>query len=89
MTNRVLGGLRRAAFVVCDSDAVHAELLSYGVLPPDRVSTVPLPAHPDFSPHADPAADAEAARLLGPAGGRTSTCCTWAAPSPGSASRCC
>jgi glycosyltransferase involved in cell wall biosynthesis len=69
MTSRVLGGLRRAAFVVCDSDAVHAELLSHGVLPPDRVCTIPLPAHPDFSAHPDAAADAEAARLLGPAQG--------------------
>jgi glycosyltransferase involved in cell wall biosynthesis len=71
MANRLLSGLRRAAFVVCDSDAVHAELLSYGVLPPDRVSTVPLPAHPDFSAAPDAAADAEAARLLGPAEGHT------------------
>jgi glycosyltransferase involved in cell wall biosynthesis len=69
MANRLLSGLRRAACVVCDSDAVHAELLSYGVLPPDRVSTVPLPAHPDFSAAPDAAADAEAARLLGPAEG--------------------
>lgn len=67
MMGRVLGGLRRAAHVVCDSDAVHAELLSHGLLPPDRVTTVPLPAHPDFAPAPDPAADAEAARLLGPA----------------------
>lgn len=67
MMGRVLGGLRSAAHVVCDSDAVHAELLSFGVLPPDRVTTVPLPAHPDFSPAPDPAADAQAARLLGPA----------------------
>jgi glycosyltransferase involved in cell wall biosynthesis len=67
MMGRVLGGLRGAAHVVCDSDAVHAELLSHGLLPPDRVSTVPLPAHPDFSPRADPAADAAAAGLLGPA----------------------
>lgn len=67
MMARVLGGLRRAAHVVCDSGAVHAELLSHGLLPPDRVSTVPLPAHPDFSPRPHPAADAEAARLLGPA----------------------
>ena len=66
MMGRVLGGLRRAAHVVCDSDAVHAELLALGVLPPERVSTVPLPAHPDFSAAPDPAADAEAARLLGP-----------------------
>jgi glycosyltransferase involved in cell wall biosynthesis len=69
MSSRVLSGLRAAAFVVCDSDAVHAELLSFGVLPPDRVATVPLPAHPDFSAEPDDAADAEAARLLGPAGG--------------------
>ncbi|HYW11110.1 MAG TPA: glycosyltransferase family 1 protein [Longimicrobium sp.] len=66
MMHRVLGGLQSAAHVVCDSDAVHAELLSYGVLPPDRVTTVPLPAHPDFASAPDPAADAEAARLLGP-----------------------
>jgi glycosyltransferase involved in cell wall biosynthesis len=66
MMGQVLGGLQRAAHVVCDSDAVHAELLALGALPPDRVSTVPLPAHPDFSPNPDPAADAEAARLLGP-----------------------
>ncbi|HEX5871000.1 MAG TPA: glycosyltransferase family 1 protein, partial [Longimicrobium sp.] len=70
MANRLLSGLRRAAFVVCDSDAVHAELLSYGVRAPDRVATVPLPAHPDFSAEPDAAADAEAARLLGPAEGR-------------------
>jgi glycosyltransferase involved in cell wall biosynthesis len=69
MSSRVLSGLRRAAFVVCDSDAVHAELLGFGVLPPDRVSTIPLPAHPDFSAEADPTADAEAARLLGPVDG--------------------
>jgi glycosyltransferase involved in cell wall biosynthesis len=67
MMGRVLRGLQRAAHVVCDSDAVHAELLSHGLLPPDRVTTVPLPAHPDFTPAPDPAADAEAARLLGPA----------------------
>jgi glycosyltransferase involved in cell wall biosynthesis len=69
MSNRLLTGLQRAAHVVCDSDAVHAELLSYGALPPERVSTVPLPAHPDFSAGPHPAADAEAVRLLGPAGG--------------------
>jgi glycosyltransferase involved in cell wall biosynthesis len=70
MASRVLAGMGRAAFVVCDSDAVQVELLSHGLLPPDRVSTIPLPAHPDFSPAPDPAADAEAARLLGPADGR-------------------
>ena len=67
MMRRVLRGLQRAAHVVCDSDAVRQELLACGALPPERVSTVPLPAHPGFSAAPDPAADAEAARLLGPA----------------------
>jgi glycosyltransferase involved in cell wall biosynthesis len=67
MMGRVLRGMRRAAHVVCDSDAVHAELLTYDLLPPDRVTTVPLPVHPDFSAAPDPAADAAAERLLGPA----------------------
>lgn len=69
MSARVMGGLRNAAHVVCDSDAVRDELLSHGVLPAERVTTVPLPAHPDFSAAADEAADAKAARLLGPADG--------------------
>ena len=49
MMRPVLAGLAAAAHVVCDSDAVAAQLLTHGVLPPDRVSTVLLPAHPDFS----------------------------------------
>lgn len=67
MMKRVLRGLQRAAHVVCDSDAVRAELLEHRVVPADRVSTVPLAAHPDFGAdtHAEP--DAHAAALLGPA----------------------
>jgi glycosyltransferase involved in cell wall biosynthesis len=67
MMKRVLGGLQRAAHVVCDSDAVRAELLEHRVLPPDRVSTVLLAAHPDFRADPDPTPDAHAAALLGPA----------------------
>ncbi|HEU0301182.1 MAG TPA: glycosyltransferase family 1 protein [Longimicrobium sp.] len=67
MMRRVLTGLQRAAHVVCDSDAVRDELLALRVLPLERVSTVPLPAHPDFAAAPDAAPDAEAARLLGPA----------------------
>ena len=67
MMKRVLLGLQRAAHVVCDSDAVRAELLEHRVLPADRVSTVPLAAHPDFRPDPDPVADAHAETLLGPA----------------------
>jgi glycosyltransferase involved in cell wall biosynthesis len=66
---RVWRGLGRAAHVVCDSEAVRHRLLETGILPPWRVSVVPLPVHPDFTPDADPAADAEAALLLGPAAG--------------------
>lgn len=67
MQRRVLRGLRAAARVVCDSAAVRDELVAHALVPPERLRVVPLPAHPDFSPHPDPAADAEAARLLGPA----------------------
>jgi glycosyltransferase involved in cell wall biosynthesis len=67
MMKRVLGGLQRAAHVVCDSDAVRAELLEHRVVPADRVSTVPLAAYPDFRADPDPTADAHAATLLGSA----------------------
>ena len=67
MMKRVLGGLRRAAHVVCDSDAVRVELLEHRVVPADRVSTVPLAAHPDFRADPDPTSDAHVAALLGPA----------------------
>lgn len=69
MAARAMHGLGRAAHVVCDSDAVRAELLSHRLLAPERVTTVPLPAHPDFGAAPDGVADAEAARLLGPAEG--------------------
>jgi glycosyltransferase involved in cell wall biosynthesis len=67
MMKRVLDGLRRAAHVVCDSDAIRAELLAHRVVPADRVTTVLLAAHPDFraDPHAE--SDAHAATLLGTA----------------------
>jgi glycosyltransferase involved in cell wall biosynthesis len=67
MMKRVLGGLQCAAHVVCDSEVVRAELLEHGVVPGERVSTVPLAAHPDFRADPDPTADAHAATLLGAA----------------------
>jgi glycosyltransferase involved in cell wall biosynthesis len=69
MMARVLAGLRRAAHVIADSEAVRAELVARGVVPAERVSTVPLPAHPDFRAEPDPEADAALARLAGPAAG--------------------
>lgn len=66
MMRRVLRGMQRAAHVICDSDAVRAELVGHGLVAPERVSTVPLAAHPDFHPEPRPEADTAAAALLGP-----------------------
>lgn len=74
MTRRILTGLQRAAAVACDSAATLGAIRRYGLLPADRLRVVYLAVHPECSPEPDPAADAEAARLLGPddpAGGPT------------------
>jgi glycosyltransferase involved in cell wall biosynthesis len=68
---RVKTGLGHAAHVICDTHAVRDQLLEHRLVDFRRLSVVPLPVHPDFTPHHDHAADAEAARLLGPAGGDT------------------
>jgi glycosyltransferase involved in cell wall biosynthesis len=65
MTKRILDGFRGAAHVACDSGATRDELLRLNVLPAERMSVAPLGAHPSCSPEPDPAADAEAERLLG------------------------
>jgi glycosyltransferase involved in cell wall biosynthesis len=67
MTRRIMSGLGKAARVTCDSAATRDELLAYGLVEPRRVVVVPNGVHPACSPEADPSADAEAARLLGPA----------------------
>jgi glycosyltransferase involved in cell wall biosynthesis len=65
MMRRVLRGMRAAAAVVCDSAVVRDEILRYGLVDPARLSVVPLPAHPDFSPERDADAGVKAASLLG------------------------
>lgn len=67
MAGRILSGFCQAALVTCDSAATRDELLVHGLLPPERVVVVPNGVHPTCSPKPDPSADAEAARLLGPA----------------------
>lgn len=62
---RVLSGLRRAAHVICDSQAVRDALEGEAKIPARCLSVVPLPVHPDFTSSADPEADAKAASLLG------------------------
>jgi glycosyltransferase involved in cell wall biosynthesis len=69
MTRRVLGGLRKAAIVTCDTAAVRDELLAHGLVPPDRLRVVHIGVHPSCSPEPDAAADEAAARLLGSAHG--------------------
>lgn len=64
---RALSGLVRAAHIVCDSATVRRKLIRHVAVLPEKVSVVPLPVHPDFAATPDPLADAEAARLLGPA----------------------
>ena len=63
-TRHILGGLRRAAAVVCDTEAVAMELIKRSVVSPDRVSTVHLGVDEVFAPATDPAADTSVAELL-------------------------
>ena len=63
-TRHILGGLRRAAAVVCDTEAVAMELIKRSVVAPERVSIVHLGVDEVFAPAPDPAADAAVADLL-------------------------
>ena len=68
-TRRILSGLKRAARVTCDTAAVREELLGFGLVPPERVSVVPVGVGDGFSPDADERADAAAERLVAAAPG--------------------
>ncbi len=64
MTRRVMNGLRRAAYVTCDSEATRAELLMHRLLPPERTTVAYLGVYPGCTPDPDPEVDAEAARIV-------------------------
>jgi glycosyltransferase involved in cell wall biosynthesis len=66
MTRRILTGLQRAAAITCDSEATRQELLSHGIVQPARTRVIRLGVDSIFSSDADPEADGEAERLLGP-----------------------
>lgn len=68
MTARILSGLRRAAHVVFDTEAVRSDALGLGLVSAERSSVAPLGVDPSCRPGPDPVADAEASRLLGGAG---------------------
>ena len=68
MTRHILDGLRKAAHVACDTEATREALIEKAKIDPSRTSVVPNGPHPSCSPDSEPAADAEAGRLLGPPG---------------------
>jgi len=65
LTGRTLTGMQRAARVACVSHATRDALVVHRLLPPGRTTVVHNGVHPACKPHADPAADAEARRLIG------------------------
>jgi glycosyltransferase involved in cell wall biosynthesis len=65
MTRRILSGLGRAARVACDSDATRRALVALAHLPEERLTVIPNGTDTGGQPEAEPAADFEAARLLG------------------------
>jgi len=65
MTRRILAGLCAAGHVACDTEATRDALVSQAGVDPARTSVVLNGPHPSCSPVPEPAADVEAARLLG------------------------
>ncbi len=66
MMARTLTGFVKAARVTCDTNATRDELLAHKLVDPARAVVVYNGVHPSCSPAADPIADAEVNRLLGP-----------------------
>ena len=64
LARRILGGMRLAAHIFCDSRATRDELVGRGWVRTERVSVINIGVHPACSPAPNPAADAEAERLL-------------------------
>ena len=65
MSRRILGGLRQAACVPCDSMATRDALASLAGVPADKLPVVPNGIDISAGADSDAAADFEAARLLG------------------------
>lgn len=71
MASRGLRGLGSAAIVACDSIATRDEVLDHRLMSEDRTPVIANGVDSVFSALANPAADREAARMLGPAGADT------------------
>jgi glycosyltransferase involved in cell wall biosynthesis len=61
MVNRVLSGFQKAAHVIADSEATRAEILRFGLHPPERITVIFNGVYP---PLPDPTADSELSSLL-------------------------
>lgn len=62
----LVAGLKAARKIVCGSAATRDELVSYNVVPPERVTVVPNGVHPTCSPWPEASGDREAVSLIGP-----------------------
>jgi glycosyltransferase involved in cell wall biosynthesis len=71
MTQWILDGLTKAACIICDSQPVRDQLLELKLVPAHRVKVISIGVHPSCSAEPNPAADAAAAQLLGPADDRS------------------
>ncbi|HEY7498517.1 MAG TPA: glycosyltransferase family 1 protein [Vicinamibacterales bacterium] len=66
MTRHILDGLRKAGHIACDSHATRDALVAKAGIAEERTTVVPNGPHPSCSPKAEPSADLDATRLLGP-----------------------
>ncbi len=65
MSRHILSGLRRAAWITCDTHATRDQLLSNHLAQADRVSVVHNGVDPAFCPHPNESADTALANMLG------------------------
>jgi glycosyltransferase involved in cell wall biosynthesis len=64
MMRHVLSGFKKAARVTCDSATIRDELLSHGLIAPERLRLIPLGVHPACTSEPNSAADVQATLLL-------------------------
>jgi glycosyltransferase involved in cell wall biosynthesis len=65
ITGRILAGIQRAAHVTCDTEATRQEILTYSLLPPERLTVVRNGVHPTLRPEPNYDADSQLTRMLG------------------------
>jgi glycosyltransferase involved in cell wall biosynthesis len=70
MTRQILAGFRKAARIVCDSEATSAALRGHRLVPEERVVVAPLGLHPAFLDGGGVGAGRAIERLLGAKDGR-------------------